>query len=108
MTSRKRRTPAQERAIREHRDALQAVKTAVARWAAKDEGRRDAIAAAVIERLGECATDTDGDDTLEVVSQLFEEYVEVMSHVVAHAVGMLAKAAHALGRVQKVHLADED
>lgn len=93
------RSPAQERAIRSHRDALEAAKKAVVDWAAKDEGRLDVIANAIIERLGECATDTDGDDTLDVVSDLFEDHWKQMSNHLAHTISHLAQTAHALGKL---------
>ena len=99
MSSSKRRTPAQERAIRSQRDALQAARKAVTKWAAKDEERRDVVASAMIERLGECATDTDGDETLEVVSELFEEHFRQMPNHVAHALEALALSARTLGCV---------
>jgi hypothetical protein len=70
-----------------------------------DEARRDLIVTAIIERLGECASDIDGDDTLEVVSELFEEFWKKMPDHLAHALGRLAKAAHALGRVRSTHAA---
>lgn len=98
MSSSKRRTPALDRAIRSQRDALQAAKKAVADWAARDEGQREVVASAMIERLGECATDTEGNETLEVVSDLFEEHWKKLSNHVAHALGALALTARALGR----------
>jgi hypothetical protein len=107
MNSSKSRSPAQECAIHSHRDALEAAKKAVEEWAAKDEGLdviaakneglRDVIASAILEHLGECATDTDGDDTLEIVSDLFEDHWKRMSNHLAHTLGQLAQTAHALG-----------
>ena len=98
MSSTKRRTPALERAIRSQRDALQAAKKTVADWAARDEGQHEVVAFAMIERLRECATDTDGDATLEVVSDLFEEHYKALSNHVAHALGTLALTARTLSR----------
>lgn len=99
MSSSKGRTPAQESAIRSQRNALQAARKAVTEWAAKNEEQRDVIASAMIERLGECATDTNGDETLEVVSELFEEHFKQMPNHVAHALEALALTARTLGRV---------
>lgn len=98
MSSSRRRTPAHQQAIRSQRDALRAAKKAVTEWAAKNEEQREVIASAMIERLGECATDTEGDETLEVVSELFEEHFRQMPNPVAHTIGQLALTAHALGR----------
>jgi hypothetical protein len=101
MSRSKRRTPAQERAIHSQREALQAAKQAVAEWAAKNQEQREVIASAMIERLGECATDTDGDETLEVVSELFEEHFKKMPNHVAHALEALALTARVLGRLAR-------
>lgn len=107
---RARGNPAVDSAIQRHRDILRAAKEAVAAWAVKADGRRDSTADAMIQLLGECAADKDGDDTLEVVSQFFEEYTELLDaergSSVAHAVGDLAKAAHHLARVQNVRVVD--
>ena len=91
-----------EIAVRSLRDAHQAARKAVEQWAAKDEGGREVIASAILERLGECATDTDGDDTLEVVSELFEELWNRMSNHLAHTLGHLGKAAHAVGKARSI------
>ena len=88
-------------AVNAHRDALRAATKAVEEWSAKEDD--DAIASAIIEQLSECATDTTGDDTLEVVSDLFEEHWKKMSNHLAHTLGDLAKAAHALGRAHSPH-----
>jgi hypothetical protein len=107
---RKRSNPSLDAAIQRHRDILRAAKEAVAAWAVKAEGRRDSIADAMIQLLGECATDRDGDDTLEVTGSFFEEYTELLhadhGGSVAHAVGLLGKAAHQLARVQNVRVVD--
>jgi hypothetical protein len=100
MQRSKSRSPAQERAIQSHRDALAAAKKAVDDWAAKgDDERFEVIASAIIERLDECATDTDGDPTLEVVSDFFEDHWQEVSDHLSHILGELAKAAHALGKL---------
>jgi hypothetical protein len=85
-------------AIHAHREALSAARRAVAEWAAKDEGRRHCLCVAVLERLGECVADKEGDDTLEVVSELFEQHSNEMPIGVSHALNVLARAAHGLGR----------
>src|SRR5438552_2941672 len=102
MTGRTNGSDAMTHAIHAHRDALQVAKRAVAEWAAKYEGRRDVVASAMLELLSGCDTDRDGDKTLEVVSELFEEYVELLeadrANAVAHALGQFGIAAQALGR----------
>lgn len=108
MPKRTRSNAPLDAAIQQHRTVLRAVKEAVAAWAVKAEGRRDSTADGMIQLLGECATDKDGDDTLEVVSAFFEEYAELLhadhGGAVAHAVGDLAKAAHALGRASSLRI----
>ena len=78
MPRRKRPNPAVDAAIQRQRDVLRAAKEAVAAWAVKADGRRDSTADAMIQLLGECAFDKDGDDTLEVVSEFLEQYTELL------------------------------
>jgi hypothetical protein len=47
-----------------------------------------------------CAGDTEGDRTLDAISEIFEEYAEGLSPQVARTLGELAKSAHNLGRVR--------
>lgn len=104
----KRRTPAQKRAIQQHRDALATARKAVAEWAAQENGERDPIAAAMLELLSEATRDTTGDDTLNVASELLDTYAELLGETrankLAHAIGALPKAAHNLGRVHTLHV----
>lgn len=94
-------TDTMTQALQAHRAALQATKNAVAAWATKHAGRRDAIAAGILELLADCSTDRDGDKTQQVVSELFEEHAELLSadraDALAHALGHLGIAAQALG-----------
>lgn len=83
------------KAVKEHRKALGAVRKAVGQWAAAGGGRRDAVAAAVLELLADCAADRDGEGTLESLGAVFEEFA--MPASVARALGSLGNAAHKLG-----------
>jgi hypothetical protein len=47
-----------------------------------------------------CANDRTGDSTLDAVSEIFDEYADLLTPAVAHALGSLAKAAHSLGRTE--------
>lgn len=101
MNSSRERKDAMTRAVHAHRDALQATKKAVAEWASKHEGRRDAVAAGMLELLSDCVQDKDGNKTQEVVSELFDDYVELLdadqANTLAHALGNLGLAAQVLG-----------
>jgi ubiquinone biosynthesis protein UbiJ len=72
---------------------------AVGEWAAKDASRRYVIALAMFQRLSECAADMDGDATLEVVSDLFEDYEKEMSEHLAHTIGELVTTAHTMAKL---------
>ncbi len=108
MSNRKRRSRGHERAIRSQRDALQAAKKAVDAWCAAANGNRDATAASMLRLLSECAKDTDGDKTLDLVNDLFEEHIEVLgaseAHEVMYALGLLVEAARTLGQNVSPHL----
>ena len=94
--------PSHQQAVESHRETLQATRQVVAEWARREGGSRDLLAAAMIERISDCRKDENGDTTLEVVSELFADYVEVISPVVAHQFAALADAAHGLGRSRGV------
>lgn len=49
-----------------------------------------------------CAWDSDGDSTLDSVSEILNEYAEALTPAVAHALGDLAQAAQALGRARSM------
>lgn len=91
------------------RAAHRAATATVALWAVK-AGRRPEqqnaaqhIAQSIITLLDEgCGADRNGDSTLDVVSEVLEEYAEFISSEVAHALGSLAKAAHAVGQAQTI------
>lgn len=93
--------------IQAHRAALQATQEAVAQWASKHEGRRDAIAAGILELLADCANDEEGDQTQQVVSDLFEEHAKLFAadraNALTHALGNLGVAAQALGHRRSMH-----
>lgn len=99
--TRTKRTDAMTQAIQAHRSVLQATQKAVAQWASKHEGRRDAIAAGILELLADCANDEDGDQTQQVVSDLFEEHAELIAadraNALADALAHLGVAAQTLG-----------
>jgi hypothetical protein len=103
-----RMSAATEAAIRALRDAQEAAKKAVAEWAAQQNGRRDVVASAMLERLADCRKDKTGDTTLETVSELFEEYAELFeadgASAVAHALGQLGIAAQALGHRRSMRI----
>lgn len=94
--------PSQQQAVASHREVLATTKAVVAEWARRYEGQRDLLAAAMLELLAECSQDRNGDKTLEIVSELFDTYCEVINPVVAHQFAALADAAHGLGRSRGV------
>jgi hypothetical protein len=100
-------TDAMTQAVQAHREALLATIRAVAKWASKHEGRRDAIAAGMLELLADCGSDKDGDRTQQAVSELFEEHTELFvadrANALAHALGHLGVAAQALGHRRSMH-----
>jgi hypothetical protein len=99
MTSSSPRSPS-KRAVVSHREVLAQTRAAVAKWAAENSGRRDVVAASILELLANCVRDKNGDRTLEAVSSIFEEHVGLFSPTLAHRLAALADAAHALGRTR--------
>jgi hypothetical protein len=89
--------PKQSPAVVRHREVLASTKAAVAKWAHGNTDR-DAVASSMLALLADCDNDTNGDQTLDAVSSIFEEHAEVLSDSLAHHLGALANAAHALGR----------
>jgi hypothetical protein len=51
-----------------------------------------------------CASDRDGDSTLDTVSEILDGYGELLPPNVAHAFGALAQAAHVLGHARTMRL----
>lgn len=104
MSTKQIRPEALDSARRSLRDALTTAKDAVTDWeyAADD---RFLVALNMRALLGEIADDKDGEDTLDVVSDFLEEYVEVIANSgekgvkLAHAVARLGVEARILNQL---------
>jgi hypothetical protein len=93
-------------ARRAMRDAQTRAKDAITDW---EYAGADRFLSALNMRtlLGEIAGDKDGEDTLDVVSDFLEEYVEVIANSgeegmkLAHAIGRLGVEARILNKVAR-------
>lgn len=91
-------SPRQQRALDSHREALVLTTCILAEWAKENGTRRDGAAESILLLLASCERDTNGDQTLDAVSGVFEEHAEVLSPALAQQLGVLAAAAHGLAR----------
>jgi hypothetical protein len=87
-----------------HREAVKAASAAVTRWWRENEEDRTDVALGMLELIGECTTDPDGDQTVAIVSVLLEEHAEHLgedraSCRVAHAIAQMAVEAQILNKL---------
>lgn len=95
----------QQAVLDRHREVLQLTRAVVAEWAARhNDGACDRAAASIIELLSPAVRDVNGDATLDAISDVFEQWSDLLPVSVIAALADLGQAAHDCGRLRSVYV----